>query len=257
MVRDGRELAEAGGGRGALGRGARIGFALLALVETSCSDGTEPPERTEAVGHASNELTVPSAFPTTPWRYYGEKQGQHLGEFITGVGDVNGDGYDDLALGTQEYDPPGEDAYADWGRVQIFFGSANGLPSVPSQTLSGTQDADRRAKTLRGGALGRQELDEIPLHSQTAGKSDPEHEQRAANRQDPFPMPQREQRIGRERTLEPATSCGRSFPTRRAAHGYAPTGTGSDVPRGGAGRSNERYASSVRLTAAAGSSGAS
>jgi hypothetical protein len=126
-----------------------VALALLAFVVNGCSGVAMPDDGTEALGQSTEALSV--GFPSAPWRYYGEQTGLRMGEFITGVGDINGDGYDDLALGCDQYEPPGLDPYADWGRVQFFFGSAAGLASFPSQTIYGTQYGERRAKTLRAG----------------------------------------------------------------------------------------------------------
>jgi len=54
---------------------------------------------------------------------------------LAGIGDVNGDGYSDVALGSPYFDGSLTDA----GRVFVFLGGASGLASTPTWTYSGGQ----------------------------------------------------------------------------------------------------------------------
>ncbi len=47
-----------------------------------------------------------------------------FGRFVAGVGDVNGDGFGDIAVASAS------------GRVFVYYGSATGLPTTPSATIS-------------------------------------------------------------------------------------------------------------------------
>lgn len=54
-----------------------------------------------------------------------------FGSEITSAGDVNGDGYDDVVLGAAG-------SNSGVGRVLIYRGAANGISTIPSQTLTGS-----------------------------------------------------------------------------------------------------------------------
>ncbi len=60
-----------------------------------------------------------------------------LGQNVVAVGDVNGDGYPDLAAGAG-YHPGGDSV----GAVDLYFGSASGVSTLPDLTLDGEQDGD-------------------------------------------------------------------------------------------------------------------
>jgi hypothetical protein len=51
------------------------------------------------------------------------------------VGDVNGDGYDDVVVGAQDYD----NGETDEGQVWLYYGSANGLESAAAWTSESNQ----------------------------------------------------------------------------------------------------------------------
>lgn len=58
------------------------------------------------------------------WVYHGKPQSR-FGYSMTSLGDINKDGYTDVAIGA-----PYED---DHGAVYVYLGSANGLHKTPSQ----------------------------------------------------------------------------------------------------------------------------
>jgi integrin alpha 8 len=60
----------------------------------------------------------------------GSSIGGRFGHAISSLGDVNGDGFNDVAISAP---------YEDHGNVYIYFGSASGLRSEPGQVISGNQ----------------------------------------------------------------------------------------------------------------------
>lgn len=60
-----------------------------------------------------------------------------FGSSVSGAGDVNGDGYSDIIIGAFQYN---DGANTEEGTAFIYYGSATGLPTIPSQVLD---DADQ------------------------------------------------------------------------------------------------------------------
>jgi subtilisin family serine protease len=74
---------------------------------------------------------------TPSWTLDGDQERGLLGFDVSGAGDVNGDGYDDVLVSALIYDA-GE---TDEGRVYLFLGSASGLGASPHWTVDGDQAA--------------------------------------------------------------------------------------------------------------------
>jgi hypothetical protein len=77
---------------------------------------------------------------TTPdWLAEGSQEDQSFGYSAASAGDVNGDGFSDLVVGTPWYDGD----LPDEGRVSVYLGSAAGLTSTPVWTAEGNRARDR------------------------------------------------------------------------------------------------------------------
>jgi len=70
--------------------------------------------------------------------------GDWFGHAVAGVGDVNGDGYDDMAVGAPDSD-------SERGKLYIYQGGPAGLSSSPFNVISGRSQGDRFGHTISGG----------------------------------------------------------------------------------------------------------
>lgn len=80
------------------------------------------------------------------WSVEGNQKYAYLGDCIAGLGDVNGDKYDDIAIGNSYYDG----AATDCGRVLIFYGSSSGLQATANIELTGAQASGRFGYSVAG-----------------------------------------------------------------------------------------------------------
>ncbi len=94
-------------------------------------------------GSASGLSTTPS------WVFDNEQPYAQLGGAVTGLGDINSDGYDDIIAGATHYDHN----QTDEGAALIFFGSETGLSTTPI-TLEKEQD-----QALFGVSVGAGDID--------------------------------------------------------------------------------------------------
>jgi uncharacterized repeat protein (TIGR01451 family) len=63
----------------------------------------------------------------------GERAHSEFGWSVAGVGDVNGDGYDDVVIGAPRYNP----GLGDRGKIYLYYGGPNGLDTTPAFTTIG------------------------------------------------------------------------------------------------------------------------
>jgi len=76
----------------------------------------------------------------------GEASGDHFGVSATALGDINGDGFDDFAIGADKNDEAGTDA----GKVYIYYGGKD-LDSEPDIVLTGNRANDWFGASIGGG----------------------------------------------------------------------------------------------------------
>jgi uncharacterized repeat protein (TIGR01451 family) len=87
-------------------------------------------------GRAYLYLGSPAGLAASPaWTVEGDQFFAHLGISLSGAGDVNGDGFDDVIVGAPGYD----NDQTDEGRAYLYFGSASGLSATPGWTVEGNQ----------------------------------------------------------------------------------------------------------------------
>lgn len=70
------------------------------------------------------------------WAIHGSGPGERLGLGLAGVGDLNGDGFDDVLVGVPGHGENGTER----GQVRAYFGSPSGLEPEARWTLSGARD---------------------------------------------------------------------------------------------------------------------
>jgi hypothetical protein len=80
----------------------------------------------------------PSGLKTQPdWSAYGGQTGASFGAAVSGAGDVNRDGYDDILVGAPYFDASQPDS----GAVFLFFGSVDGLSTAADWTAESGQES--------------------------------------------------------------------------------------------------------------------
>src|SRR5262252_6378873 len=81
----------------------------------------------------SSGLIVAAGFGTAPvWTFEGSQSSEDLAQAVA-LTDVNGDGLDDLIVGSPFR--TGSTPYQHTGEVLVFFGSPSGPSTTPSQIL--------------------------------------------------------------------------------------------------------------------------
>jgi len=79
----------------------------------------------------------PAGPATTPaWTAESDQAYAYFGSSVATAGDVNGDGYDDVIIGAQEY----SNVQSREGRAYLYLGSAAGLSTTPAWTGESDQD---------------------------------------------------------------------------------------------------------------------
>jgi hypothetical protein len=112
-------------------------------------DAGSPNEGAAFVFHGSASGVVGRNPANAAARIESDQPAASLGESVASVGDIDGDGYADIALGADEYDAP-ESAE---GAVFVFRGSAGGVRGRTPATAHARLESDQ-ANALFGGRVG-------------------------------------------------------------------------------------------------------
>jgi hypothetical protein len=81
-----------------------------------------------------------------------------LGSFVANVGDVNGDGFDDLSISAVRYDV---DALSDAGAIFVHYGSASGVAQNPDMTILGEGQNAGLGTSATGGDFNGDGFDDL------------------------------------------------------------------------------------------------
>jgi hypothetical protein len=82
-----------------------------------------------------------AGFDPTPIVRHGDQAGAKLGHWLSGIGDINGDGFGDIAASEFQYDVTDSSGSAlpDAGRVLVWHGSRTGISVTPNRFLPGQE----------------------------------------------------------------------------------------------------------------------
>lgn len=122
------------------------GFGDVAIGAPNASPGGRYDAGTARVFYGGSGGVATSAARV----FEGGGSGDEFGFRVASVGDVNGDGYADLAIVAWQADVRA--AFDDFGTVSIFHGGAAGVAMTPSTVLPGEADGDHFGMSF--GALG-------------------------------------------------------------------------------------------------------
>jgi len=81
------------------------------------------------------------------WSVRGGQAGAWMGRFMQRLGDVNGDGFDDVVVGAQAWDDANKN---DCGRAFVYLGSANGPAASPVLIVDGAGTNSSLGNTVGG-----------------------------------------------------------------------------------------------------------
>ena len=95
-------------------------------------------------GRAYVYLGSASGLASTPaWTVESDQAGANMGVSVAGAGDVNGDGYDDVVVGSPGYDAEGV--------AFVYLGSSTGLATVAASLLEANQANARFGESVSSG----------------------------------------------------------------------------------------------------------
>lgn len=135
------------------------------VVGAPLFDSGEPDE-----GRASLYLGSATGLASSAsWTVEANQTNARLGNAVTTAGDVDGDGYADVAIASLLFDGSVTDA----GRVTVYLGASTGLGTTAAQTLSGTLSSEAFGQSLAfAGDVNGDGLSDLAIGAQAYSNPD-------------------------------------------------------------------------------------
>lgn len=135
------------------------------VVGAPLFDSGEPDE-----GRAYLYLGSASGLATSAsWTIEANQTNARLGNAVTTAGDVDGDGYSDVAIASLLFDGSVTDA----GRVTLYLGASTGLGTTAAQTFSGTLSSEALGQSLAfAGDVNGDGLSDLAIGAQAYSNPD-------------------------------------------------------------------------------------
>ena len=113
---------------------------------------------------------------TPDWMIVGESEGDNLGMSVAGAGDVNGDGFDDVLVGSPN---ASDETYLDVGAAYLYLGSPTGPSLVPDWVTFGVETFSMYGSSVQGiGDVNNDGYDDVVIGSHLYGMNGTELDDR-------------------------------------------------------------------------------
>lgn len=106
-------------------------------------------------------------FENPDWIAYGDSDNSMFGCSCSSAGDVNGDGIDDIIIGSYGWRGPGEGSPR--GKVYVYYGSSNGLSGTPDWEVEGEKEGALFGCAVAAGDLNGDGFSDIAIGAKEYG----------------------------------------------------------------------------------------